>query len=88
VREQATLKLDSGVELRVDLDRDDLHRDEIALRRLDSDRERGTAVVGERPEMSDKERAERLAQLADRIFDPTWLDREALKRLERHEEDW
>ena len=82
------MKLDSGAELRVDLDRDDLRRDEIVLRRLDSDRERGTAVVGERPEMSDEERAKRLAHLADRIFDPTWLDREALKELERHEDDW
>ena len=45
-------------------------------------------VVGERPEMSHDERAKRLAQLAERIVDPTWLDPEALKELERHEDDW
>jgi len=34
MREGATLKLDSGEEVRVDVDRDDLDRDEIVLRRL------------------------------------------------------
>jgi hypothetical protein len=33
MREGAILKLDSGEELRVDLDRDDLYRDEIVVRR-------------------------------------------------------
>ncbi len=33
MRESAILKLDSGEELRVDLDRDDLDRDEIVVRR-------------------------------------------------------
>ena len=33
MREGATLKLDGGEELRVDIDRDDLARDEIVLRR-------------------------------------------------------
>jgi hypothetical protein len=33
MREGATLKLDSGEELRVDLNRDDLERDEIVVRR-------------------------------------------------------
>lgn len=46
------------------------------------------ALVGERPEMSDDERDRALAELAERIFDPTWLDREALKELEKHEDDW
>jgi hypothetical protein len=34
MRERATLKLDSGEEVRVDVDPDDLNRDEIVLRRL------------------------------------------------------
>jgi hypothetical protein len=33
MREGATLKLDSGEELRVDVDRDDLEQDEIVVRR-------------------------------------------------------
>ncbi len=33
MREEATLKLDSGEELRVELDRDDLEHDEIVVRR-------------------------------------------------------
>jgi hypothetical protein len=33
VREKATLKLDDGEELRVELDREDLDRDEIVVRR-------------------------------------------------------
>ena len=33
MREGATLKLDSGEELRVELDRDDLEQDEIVVRR-------------------------------------------------------
>jgi hypothetical protein len=33
MREGATLKLDSGEELRVNIDRDDLDRDEIVVRR-------------------------------------------------------
>ncbi|MGP0039005.1 MAG: hypothetical protein ACLP4R_31250 [Solirubrobacteraceae bacterium] len=33
MREGATLKLDSGEEVRVDVDRDDLDRDEIVVRR-------------------------------------------------------
>jgi hypothetical protein len=46
------------------------------------------ALIGERPEMSDEERDKALAELAELIFDPTWLDREALKELEKHEDDW
>ena len=34
MREEATLKLDSGLEVRVDLDREDLDRDEIVVRRI------------------------------------------------------
>ena len=34
MREEATLKLDSGEELRVELDRDDLKQDEIVVRRV------------------------------------------------------
>lgn len=33
MREGATLKLDSGEEVRVDVDRDDLEQDEIVVRR-------------------------------------------------------
>jgi hypothetical protein len=33
VREKATLKLDNGEELRVELDREDLDHDEIVVRR-------------------------------------------------------
>ncbi len=36
MREGATLKLDSGEEVRVDVDPDDLDRDEIILRRLNN----------------------------------------------------
>ena len=46
------------------------------------------ALIGERPEMSDEERDKALAELAELIVDPTWLDREALKELEKHEDDW
>ena len=46
------------------------------------------ALIGERPEMSDEERDKALAELAELIFDPTWLDREALQELEKHEDDW
>ena len=37
MREGATLKLDSGEELRVNIDRDDLDRDEIVVRRSGAD---------------------------------------------------
>jgi hypothetical protein len=46
------------------------------------------ALIGERPKMSDAERDKALAELAELIFDPTRLDREALKELEKHEDDW
>jgi len=46
------------------------------------------ALIGERPDMSDQERDKALGELAELIFDPTWLDREALKELEKHEDDW
>ena len=46
------------------------------------------ALIGERPEMSDEERDKALAELPELIFDPTRLDREALKELEKHEDDW
>jgi hypothetical protein len=45
------------------------------------------ALVAERPDMSDDERAARLAELAELIVDPTWLDRDALKELEKHEDE-
>jgi hypothetical protein len=38
MREGATLKLDSGEELRVDVDRDDLDEDEIVVRRAGAGR--------------------------------------------------
>lgn len=46
------------------------------------------ALIGERPARSDEERDKALAELAELIFDPTRLDREALKELEKHEDDW
>lgn len=36
MRERATLKLDAGDTVRVEVDRDDLHRDEIVVRRADN----------------------------------------------------
>jgi hypothetical protein len=45
------------------------------------------ALVAERPDMSDEERAKRLAELAELIVDPTWLDRESLEELEKHEDE-
>jgi hypothetical protein len=45
------------------------------------------ALVAERPDMSDEERTKRLAELAELIVDPTWLDREALEELEKHEDE-
>jgi hypothetical protein len=33
--------------------------------------------------MSDEERARGLAELAERIVDPTWLDRETLAHIEQ-----
>jgi hypothetical protein len=44
-------------------------------------------LVAERAEMSDQERAKRLAELAELIVDPTWLDREALEDLEKREDE-
>ena len=44
-------------------------------------------LIAERPELSDDERAQRLAELAELIVDPTWLDRDALEELEKHEDD-
>jgi hypothetical protein len=38
MREGATLKLDSGEEVRVDVDRDDLNQDEIVVRRAGPER--------------------------------------------------
>jgi hypothetical protein len=38
MREGATLRLDSGEEVRVDVDRDDLHQDEIVVRRAEPER--------------------------------------------------
>ena len=46
-----------------------------------------STLVAERPDMSDEERAKRLAELAELIVDPTWLDREALEELEKHEDE-
>lgn len=44
-------------------------------------------LTAERPYMSDEERAERLAELAERIVDPTWLDRETLANIEQLTDD-
>ncbi len=38
MREGATLRLDSGEEVRVDVDRDDLEQDEILVRRAGAER--------------------------------------------------
>jgi hypothetical protein len=46
-----------------------------------------TVLVAERPEMSDEERAAGLAELAELIVDPTWLDHVALEQLEQDEDD-
>lgn len=83
VRVLATLKLDSGAELRVEFDRDDLDLDraEIVLRRVDR------TELGECVEMSEQEKTRRLAALVDRMFDPDGFDREALRKLEMHEDD-
>lgn len=50
MRERATLRLETGEELSVELERDDLDRDEIVVRRTEtgeSRRERMLAVVDE-----------------------------------------
>ncbi|MGH2874596.1 MAG: hypothetical protein ACRDL5_19315 [Solirubrobacteraceae bacterium] len=46
-----------------------------------------STLISERPELPDEERAKRLAELAELIVDPTWLDRDALEALEQHEDD-
>jgi hypothetical protein len=45
IRERATLRLDDGQELRVEVDRDDLDRDEIVVRRADNDARHGQASL-------------------------------------------
>ncbi len=44
-------------------------------------------LIAERPALPNEERAQRLAELAELIVDPTWLDRDALEELEKHEDD-
>jgi hypothetical protein len=40
-------------------------------------------LTAERPLLSDQERRERLARLAERLLEPNGLDREALERVEQ-----
>lgn len=44
-------------------------------------------LIAERPELPKEERAQRLAELAELMFDPTWLDRETLAELEKNEDE-
>ncbi len=46
-----------------------------------------TTPIAEEPAMGDAERAERLRSLAERVFDPDGLDREALERIEQLTDD-
>ena len=43
-------------------------------------------LIGERSEMSEKDRVRRLNALWDRLMDPDGFDREALKNIEQLEE--
>jgi hypothetical protein len=66
--EQATLKLDSGEELRVELDRDDLEHDQIVLRRSP----RATAPLADRLAVLDEITASatpRPARTTDRLLE-------------------
>lgn len=40
-------------------------------------------MIGERPQMSEQDRVERLNALWDRLMDPDGFDRDALKNIER-----
>ncbi len=42
-----------------------------------------TTPTAEKPALNDKERAERLRRLAERMFSPDGLDRDTLKHIER-----
>jgi hypothetical protein len=42
-----------------------------------------TTPTAEKPALSDKERAERLRRLAERMFSPNGLDRDTLKNIEQ-----
>jgi hypothetical protein len=44
-------------------------------------------LIAERPELPEEEQAKRLAELAELMFDPTWLDRETLAELEKNEDE-
>lgn len=44
------------------------------------------AVLGERPQMSEEDRVERLNALWDRLMDPDGFDRNALKHIEQLDE--
>lgn len=69
MREKATLRLDNGEELRVELDRADLDHDEIVVRRADasgaSDRGGLIAVIDEHLATA----ARREAGTADRLLE-------------------
>lgn len=43
-------------------------------------------LIGERPEMSEQDRVNRLSALWDRLVDPDGFDREALKNIEQLDE--
>jgi hypothetical protein len=50
--------------------------------------QRTTPVISaERRAMSDEQRARGLAELAERIVDPGWLDRETLAHIEQLTDD-
>ena len=40
-------------------------------------------LIGERPDVSEEDRVERLTALWDRLMDPDGFDREALKNIEQ-----
>ena len=44
------------------------------------------ALLGERPEMSEQDRVQRLNALWDRLMDPDGFDREALKNIKQLDE--
>ena len=43
-------------------------------------------LIGERPEMSEQDRVQRLNALWDRLMDPDGFDREALKNIKQLDE--
>jgi hypothetical protein len=68
MREKATLKLDAGEELRVEVDREDLDRDEIVVRRASDD---GARTAGDLVAVIDEQLAtatRRPAGTTDRLL--------------------